>query len=782
MKKSKLYIFISLLFIYILFITTSSVSSQNEKNNILILNSYHKGFSWSDNIVKGIENVLYNENNSVRIEYMDTRTISSDKYLSNLYELYKNKYANKKFDVIIASDNAAYNFLKKYHKKLFGKTPVVCCGLNEYDKYITNSNNLFTGISENIDVKDTINVALDLHPNTKNIYILSDNSYSGKINSKLAKEIIPIYGNKINFHFIQNKYINVVLEKLEKIPPDSLILLNGVYKDLNNNFIPNSQANRILSKACKVPIYSCWESYIVGGVVGGKAISGFQQGKTSAKLALRLLNGENIKNIPFQNQGSNRYIFDYNALLKYNISKSHLPSNSIIKNTPNDFLTIHRSTVYFILIIVILILSFLCFTLYNNFKKAIESEYELSKEKKILKSILNSTDDGILVISDKEKVIHFNKSFKKIWNIPKNILKNDDRKELLQYAKNKISYPDKFVSKVYQISKLPYRHIDKIELKNEVILERTYQPFIVDNERKGIVWVFRDVTKKNKVQQLHKEIEIKQKLLEEAKKYDNIKTQFFSNISHELKTPLNIILSIVQLINKTYVENNYCEHTDKLQNYLNKSKQNCFRLLKLINNLIDITKIDSGHIVMNCKEYNIINLIENITLSTAEYIEEKGINLVFDTEIEELMTSCDADKIDRIMLNLLSNAVKYSEKGDTIYVNISNKNKFIQISVKDTGTGIPEDMQGEIFERFKQVDSSLRKNAEGSGIGLSLVKSLVELHNGSIKVNSELGKGSEFIIELPIIKSVQKDIDAEIAASKQPNVEKINIEFSDIYS
>ena len=169
-------------------------------------------------------------------------------------------------------------------------------------------------------------------------------------------------------------------------------------------------------------------------------------------------------------------------------------------------------------------------------------------------------------------------------------------------------------------------------------------------------------------------------------------------------------------------------------------------------------------------------------MSVASFVEQRDINLVFDTEIEELTIACDPDKIERIMLNLLSNSVKFTPQGGSIYVNIYDKDDNIRIVVEDTGIGIPENMRQSIFERFVQVDRSISRNQEGSGIGLSLVKSLVDMHRGTISLESEEGKGSKFTIELPK-KTVDKK--AEVIEGgfidKKNNVEKINIEFSDIY-
>ncbi|MCY6369107.1 ATP-binding protein [Clostridium ganghwense] len=283
--------------------------------------------------------------------------------------------------------------------------------------------------------------------------------------------------------------------------------------------------------------------------------------------------------------------------------------------------------------------------------------------------------------------------------------------------------------------------------------------------------------------QLEKKVEERTKSLNETMKYEELRTEFFANISHELRTPLNVIFGGHQMLELLIKNNMPMEKGDKIERYLATMKQNCYRLVRLINNLIDITKIDAGYFQVSLKNRNIVDIVEAITLSVVEYIENNGVNLIFDTDVEEKFIACDPDKIERIVLNLLSNALKFTNAGGNILVNMCDKGDKIVISVKDDGIGIPEEKQKTIFERFVQVDKSLSRNREGSGIGLSIVKSLIEMHGGRINLISEWGKGSEFIIELPN-RTVEEDRDhssnhSYLASNK---IERIKIEFSDIYS
>jgi signal transduction histidine kinase len=268
-------------------------------------------------------------------------------------------------------------------------------------------------------------------------------------------------------------------------------------------------------------------------------------------------------------------------------------------------------------------------------------------------------------------------------------------------------------------------------------------------------------------------------LANELKQLKNERNDFLASISHELRTPLNVILGALQVLGLEENKETSEVISQKKYKYISTMKQNCYRLLRLINNLIDITRIDSGYVTPKLQNHNIVSVVEDITLSVAQYVEDKGIRLIFDTNVEEKIIACDPENIERIMLNLISNAVKFTDEGEEIRVLVTDEEDNIRISVKDTGIGIPEDKLKVIFERFRQADNSLSRNHEGSGIGLSLVKSLVEMHGGTISVKSVMGEGSEFIITLPVRMLNNTDIVSNNIIYGENN-ERISIEFSDI--
>ena len=312
------------------------------------------------------------------------------------------------------------------------------------------------------------------------------------------------------------------------------------------------------------------------------------------------------------------------------------------------------------------------------------------------------------------------------------------------------------------------RYLAKDNTYKYLILKSKY----VQSKKEYIITgkdITQDVDVKNKLEEMKKAIEF------ESKKND-----FFTNISHELKTPINIILGSNQLMELNYKNHNITD--EKLKNSINLTKQNSYRLLKLVGNFLDISKMGAGFYEIEPINTNIVSVVENIGQSVEPYMAAKKIQFIFDTETEEEIVACDPDKIERIVLNLLSNAIKYTNENGKIFVNVASKESVVEISVEDTGTGIPKDKVEKVFNRFEQVDPSLVKKREGCGIGLSLTKHLVEMHGGEIWVESQEGKGSKFIFTIPKQLVNNQTDEAMDILDDSTRVDKCRIEFSDIYS
>ena len=783
MKRGKFVLCIIAFFQIFLLLGNVRVNATLIQKHVLVLKSYNDGDKWENEIQEGIENILekYYKIVDVHFESLDIRDYNRTGYYEKLKEYYEVKYKDHKFDSIIVCDNDALEFIKKYGDILFKGVPVVFCGINNYSPKVIKGYSNYTGIAEEADVKGTIAYSLKIFNNTKTIAVVADSSTTGLENIEIMKKVSSFYKGKIEFVFIKNTCIDDVIKEINSLPKkSSIVFLQGQLRDEGGEYLSQERTADILTEKCTLPFISCWDFYLGHGIVGGDLLKGNLQGEEAAKIVLMILNGEKPENIKVVQNYPQNYVYDYGELDKY--SHINIPLLTKLINKPSNIYNIQKSSLWLIACIIIILSFIIIIILLFSNKKIKTAEKNLKVREEQLRILIDSTPDLISLKDEKHRLLEANKSTLEFFGV--------DIKE------NADSYRGKVTSELDFLNKKSLDIIKKLEsfntkvLENEKILrgEETLEDnrgiihtfdtirvpiYYEDGTQRGLLIMRRDITesKKNEEDRRH---------LRAAMEYDQVKTEFFANISHELRTPLNVILSTLQLL-ELYIKNEkIVDKGVKLERKMYTLKQNCFRLLRLVNNLIDITKIDSGYFKLHLSNGNIVESVEEITLSVVEYVESIGIELIFDTDIEEKYMAFDADKIERVMLNLLSNAVKFTEPGGKILVSLKDLGDYVSVSVKDNGIGIPRDKQKIIFERFRQVDKTFARNKEGSGIGLSLVKSLIELHGGDITLKSNLGEGSDFIFKIPVKIVHENEEIKEIAP--RGKVEKIEIEFSDIYN
>ncbi|MDO4535020.1 MAG: PAS domain-containing sensor histidine kinase [Clostridium perfringens] len=395
---------------------------------------------------------------------------------------------------------------------------------------------------------------------------------------------------------------------------------------------------------------------------------------------------------------------------------------------------------------------------------------EVKKNKQLISTITENIEDFIITTDIYGKIIYINKSALDKLGYKKENVMGTDYKKIITHTCIENEIENEGGDIVFINYKLRGKNGE--ELKTQAVVTN----ILDDNSNAlGKIIVARDCAIIDKLDSINRKYNA-------IKETENIRNQFFANISHEFKTPINIIYSCLQLLDMKKGQSSFAllESYDK---YRENIKQNCHRMLRLVNNLVDITKIDSGFMNLEFSNHDIVSLVENVVLSVVPYVHNNNINIVFDTFIEEVEIKCDADSIERIVLNLLSNAIKFTDKDGNIFVDIDGNKKWIIIKVRDNGIGIQDEFKDIIFDRFVQGDKSLNRKKEGSGIGLALVKSLVEFHSGTIEINKEYKNGSEFIVKLPNVKIHEKKPKRKniIDGNGKEIIEKINIEFSDIY-
>lgn len=388
-----------------------------------------------------------------------------------------------------------------------------------------------------------------------------------------------------------------------------------------------------------------------------------------------------------------------------------------------------------------------------------ESRMNIKKSQQRYEEIIESISDGILIFQN-NKLIYINKNCKKyVYCKLIEEIKEIDLKNIIklitgvEVQDNKIN--DGFVEEFIIENIEKHRANISLTLKNISYKEK--------------VLLIRDITQINELEKFNQEIN-------KARSMETIKDEFYSNISHELRTPINVINSALQLNNLLLKENKL----DIMSKNNIIIRQNCLRLIRTINNFIDTNRISEGFLEPVKKVYNIVSIVEEVVLSCNKYMLLRSTELVFDTELENMYIECDRDHIERIMLNILSNSLKYGKLHGEIDVEIKRINSEVSILVRNDAPPIPDEKKVIIFEKFTKLDNSLARQSEGSGLGLYLSKELVELNGGYIEMYSDIEIGNLFDIRFPF-KLLKEPLEIDIENHEYHLREKVDIEFSDIY-
>ncbi len=641
-----------------IFLSMKTCAKETEKAQILILASYHSGIPWSYKTTIGIESELNAQkiDYDLRIEYMDTKSVKyNDAYRELLYNMYSYKYANRKFDVIISTDDNAFNFLRKYHVKLFPGVPIVFAGVNNTDAPNIINKNYFTGILELFDNKGMIEFVTSAHPETKKIYYSADTTLSG---TNVAKQIAAMSSSYPGIQFLRIDDV-LSLSEIEDIvrglPDDAVFIHIVLFRD-KTGYLPYTEPILRIAKASRRPVYTLHRQFIKYGAIGGKVLDGVFHGREAAKMAIRILHGEKVVNIPVIVKPTGQYVFDYLQLKRFNIKLSALPKGSIILNRPPSFYRDNKELVWGTgLLIVVLLMIILA--LQMNIRKRKRAENQLREYK-----------DGL----------------------------------------------------------------------EDLIKERTAELIIAK---------------------------------EHAEAANFAKSAFLANMSHDIRTPMSAILGFTEILRSKALGSENL----RFLKFIHTSGKT---LLSLINDILDLSKVEAGKLELEYSAVSIKNLFNEINIVFNQKIRDKGLD--FFTEIESDFFDAlllDKNRLRQILVNLIDNSIKFTENG---YIGLkallrpsepANGSRVdLTIEVIDTGIGIACDQQNKIFDAFEQAKGQKDSKYGGSGLGLAISRRLIEMMSGAISISSESGKGSTFRIEL-------KDVEiAALKSAEQIETKSINLD------
>lgn len=755
---------------------TNIAYGDNECRNILILNSYHKGLSWTDGETEGILSQLKDAGLDccTSVEYMDWKRYPTEENLKHIYESLKFKYANQDIDIIITTDDSALDFALKNRAELFSDAPIVFCGVNEEGiREITKGYSRFTGVTEIIDPVNTVKAALEINPELKEILIIFDNSESGLSTGSTTIQTIKRLNPEIKIRTLNEKSLEDMLVEVGRAPADSAILITTYYSDQYGTASGFENLVREVSKVSKAPIYHLYDFGLGNGAVGGCVLSGKAEGENAGRLAVRILKGESVSDIPVKTLQNIRYIFDYKQLVKFNIPMYKIPKGSEIINLPNTFFREHRTIVITALIIFTLLILFIVI-LVSYLRKISRMKNQLEKNHEELAASENKLRQQYeelvrvqqnLIISEKRYFLLFEKMmngffvFEPVLNDEKKMvdirfLKVNPGFELQTGLKaDEITgktwmevhgYPNKNLAIYHRIlhTGKPEHFETYYEQENKYYLTNAFK--ISDNE---VGSIFENITR---YKQAIKEITLLNEELEHrvAERTDELQSvvneleSFTYTVSHDLKSPLRAIEGYSRLILEDFGPMLETEAGEMLQNIRNI----CHDMIDMISNLLKYSTTSKAPIEKVKLDSEV--LFRSIFDELMSANPDRKVKLTVETGLPAVY----ADKLllKQVLYNILSNAVKFTRHKEQALINVGctiTGDEYI-FYIKDNGVGFDMQYSRKLFGIFQRLHS--KEDFEGSGIGLVTVKKIIQRHGGRVWIEGKEGQGATVYFTLPL--------------------------------
>jgi PAS domain S-box-containing protein len=717
--------------VLLLFVFVFSILARGEghaqithKKKVLVINSYHKGLSWTDNIVAGIESVLQAEgkgkNIDFFIEYMDTKRYYGERYFQTLYASFVEKYANKRFDVVIVTDNDAFNFVRKHYRALFHTTPIVFCGINDYQDSMLAGYHRFTGVVEDTDLASTIEIVLKLHPHTAQIVLVNDKTTTGIAMKNEALKVIPSFQDKVKFVFLDDFDFSELQMKIRALPSDSVILVTVVNRDRTGNFFAYEESIEFIRAASKVPIYSIWEFYLGRGIVGGMLTSGFQQGKSAAGIARRILQGEDVSTIPVIKTSPNAYMFDYRELSRFNIGLSALPAESIVINKPDSFYAQYKDTIL-VAVGIIFALSVIIIALLINISIRHRYEKALEESEKKYRDLYDNAPDMYHSINRDGIIMDCNETEARMLGYRK--------EEIIGRSIGDFQTEASQERYIREFSSLP-THKQMFGLEREFIRKdgSTFivsQNVFVEVDEKGELirtkTIGRDMTERNRVEAALRRS--REELRNLSAHIQSALEEERGHIAREIHDELGQTLSKLKLDiawmkkRMTKDQKQLVEKADRMSGLVDSTIQSVQRISsKLRPGVLDYLGLPAA-IEWQAKEFREQTGIRCITkIATDVQVEDQNITIA----------------IFRIFQETLTNIIRHA-KANRVNVVLKHEDDAIVLSVKDNGIGIPVD-----------------KLSNRSSFGLMGIKERARFHNGKVEIESAPAKGTSIRVSIPL--------------------------------
>lgn len=746
---------------FFLFCTSVFAGDGDSQRHVLLLNSYHKGYMWSDEITRGVEEKLDAKGVMLHVEYMDTKRHFDEEYFLVLSQVLSLKHSKYQYDVIVVSDNNAFEYIKDRANNIFGDTPVVFCGLNYLTAEDIKGMEHVSGVNEEADIESNIKLIEQLHPDRHKIMVLTDDTVTGK---KIQREVNRIKrlraDSKLDIELVFDVSTDELIARLSDLDAHTSLLFTFFFRDREGTFLEYDESIGLVVEHTTVPIYVSWKFSMRDGVMGGFLIDGYDQGAEAAKKVNQILTGRSISEIPVTWKSPTRFSLDYLGLKKFDISLKDVPLEADIRNLPLTFLQEYKELIVKVSIIIGVLLLVVIALAYGLIRSR-RAEETLRRAENFISNIINSMPSVLVGVDSVGKVTHWNSRA----NAVTGVTYDEAVGRPLELAFPRLSSEMERVREAMRTREVSLQSRQAHNKDNATCFEDVTVYPLFSNGIEGAVIRLDDVTEKVRLEEMMVQSE---KMLSVG--------GLAAGMAHEINNPLAGMIQTANVMKDrlTDVEmvaniraadaaglpmsaiSEYMEARG-IPKMLDRICESGARAADIVANMLQFARKSTKSV----STHDLVEVLDQcLELAGSDYDLKKRYDFRQITVVKKYQENippipCEKSKIQQVLLNILRNGAEamqdnpdpVSEDHRFVLQIIQSDPEWVRIEIEDNGPGMDEETRRRVFEPFfttKPVDM-------GTGLGLSVSYFIItENHTGILKVESTKGNGARFIIELPV--------------------------------
>ena len=701
---------------------------------VLMLNSYAEGYGAQDRIVAGfMDGVMRAGGNAqdLHVEKLDLLRFTSAAYRQQMLALLRQKYADKKIDLIITTQQPALDFVRNEGATLFGNVPVIA-GLIHRQGSAPAIHKNEVRLPYEVDFAGTLRHALDLLPKTRRVVVVGGVHPTDRLFVDQARRAFAPWQGQLALEWLTDGDMPAMLARVATLPPDSIVVVGTFYRDKAGNNYATRDVLLMMGQQANAPLFSQWDSQLeTNVVVGGVMVSIENMGQQAAQAAADFLAGrkslDELRDLP---PSPGVPTFNWTLIERWQGRHAALPEGTHYIHRPETLWSQHRETLIGVaLLIGLLAACVVALMALLRQRRHIENN---------LRAVADASPLGIVLNTPDRDADYVNPRFTEMFGYDASDFRNGEDWWPL-------AYPDADYRE--QVKAEWQKRWDAATQDRSLAVSMEAQVICKDGSVKFIEWrkvvldrltvIFaHDLTERMQAQQaLERHQEQLEEIVEErtgelalalemADAAAKVRDEFISNMSHELRTPLNAILGMTHLALRSHPNRT-------IENYLKKISNSGSFLLELVNEVLDFSKIDAGAVKLSPRAFSLDDVLQRV----ADLAGSRALAEALDFRIARNGPLAgpwvgDPLRLEQVLVNLCMNAIKFTESGHVVLAveadTSHEKEALIRFSVSDTGIGIAPEYLSRIFEPFWQVESATTRRAEGTGLGLAICRYLVQ--------------------------------------------------------